>query len=61
MKLEFHTPEAGDWLVIINSETGEEVYSGHGSGDQLDELLAYLGVEYSKTEHPDQEYEEKFC
>ena len=61
MKLEFHTPYNGDWLIIIDSETGKEIYSGHGSGDEMYAVLEYAKIENEWIEHPDKEFEEKFC
>lgn len=60
MKLKFITPESGDWLVIENADTGEQVYSGHGHGDQMWDVLSYLGVIQEEVELPDNEYEEKY-
>lgn len=61
MKLKLITPYRGDWLVIIDEESEQEVYSGHGYGDELWEVLNYLGVEYSSEEIPDNEFEEKYA
>lgn len=61
MKLVFHTPEGGDWLVIEDADSGQEIYSGHGHGDQIYDLLDYLKIESEHIEYPDEEYEEKFC
>lgn len=61
MKLKLITPYRGDWLVIIDEENGKEVYSGHGDGDELWEVLSYLGVEHCSEEIPDNEFEEKYC
>lgn len=60
MSLEFHTPSSGDWLVILDTQTGEEVYSGHGSGDQMWAVMEHCGISYDCTEHNEEEYEEKF-
>lgn len=60
MKLEFHTPYCGDWLVIIDSETGKQIYSGHGSGDEIYAILDHAKIEHEWIEHPDEEYEEKY-
>lgn len=60
MSLEFHTPESGDWLVIKDSQTDKQIYSGHGSGDQIWEILEYFKIPYKQFEHPDEEYEEKY-
>lgn len=61
MALEFHTPYSGDWLVIIDTQTGETVYEGHGDGDEIIAVMNHLGVDYGYTEHPDKEFEEKYC
>lgn len=61
MKLKLITPYRGDWLVIVDEESEQEVYSGHGDGDELWEVLHYLGVEYSSEEIPDNEFEEKYA
>lgn len=55
------TPESGDWLVIEDVDSGDVVYSGHGSGDELWAVLDYLRVEYNYEELPDNEYEEKYA
>lgn len=58
--LEFHTPASGDWLVIKDSENNKTIYEGHGSGDQIWEVLEYLAIRYKQIEWPDEEYQEKF-
>jgi len=60
MALEFHTPYSGDWLVIRDSGTGDIVYEGHGDGDEMYAVLDYLCVDHEHTEHPDDEFEEKY-
>lgn len=58
--LEFHTPASGDWLVIIDTQTGESVYEGHGS-DAIYYVLQHCGILYTQQEHSDDIFEEKFC
>lgn len=58
--LEFITPSTGDWIVVVDTETGTEVYSGHGRGDELWTILSYLQVGHTYTEIPEEEFEEKY-
>lgn len=60
MKLKFIRPESGDWLVIQDAYTEEQIYSGHGSGDQMWDVLTYLGVIQEEIEISDEEFEEKY-
>lgn len=61
MRLKFITPYSGDWLVIVDEDNGKEIYSGHGSGDEMYEVLSYLGIKFTNEELPDKEYEEKYA
>lgn len=58
--LEFHTPASGDWLVIIDTQTGETVYEGHG-GAAIYYVLQHFNILYTQQEHSDDIFEEKFC
>lgn len=58
--LEFITPSTEDWLVVVDTETGTEVYNGHGHGDEMWTVLSYLRVGHTYTEIPDEEFEEKY-
>lgn len=60
MSLDFHRPASGGWLVIKDTQTGEVVYEGHGSGDEMCAILSHLGVIHEYYEYPDDEFEEKF-
>lgn len=60
MKLNFIRPESGDWLVIEDADSSEQIYSGHGSGDEMWDVLRYLNVECNDIELPDEEYEVKY-
>lgn len=60
-KIKYHTPNSGDWLVITDENTGEEIYNGHGHGDQIYDILDHLGVNFESEEYDDDIYEEKFC
>lgn len=60
MKLNFIRPESGDWLVIEDADSGHQIYSGHGHGDEMWDVLCYLKVESEYIELPDEEYEEKY-
>jgi len=59
--LKFIIPERGDWLVIEDAESGQTIYSGHGSGDEMWAVLDYLRVSYNYEQLPDSEYEEKYA
>lgn len=60
MKLNFIRPESGDWLVIEDANSGEQIYSGHGHGDEMWDVLRYLSVECNDIELSDEEFEEKY-
>ncbi len=60
MKLNFIRPESGDWLVIEDADTSERIYSGHGHGDEMWDVLGHLAVESTYIELPDEEFEVKY-
>lgn len=60
MKLNFIRPESGDWLVIEDADSGHQIYSGHGSGDEMWDVLRYLDAECNDIELPDEEFEVKY-
>lgn len=60
MKLNFIRPESGDWLVIEDADSGYQIYSGHGSGDEMWDVLRYLNVECNAVELSDEEFEVKY-
>lgn len=60
MKLQFFTPASGDWLVIVDEDNGVEIYSGHGHGDQIYDILRYAKITHEWTELPDEDFEDRF-
>ena len=60
MNLKFITPASGDWLVIEDADSGYQIYSGHGNGDEMWDVLHYLKVDAEYTEISDEEFEEKY-
>lgn len=59
--LKFIRPYSGDWLIIEDAESGKQIYSGHGDGDEMWDVMDYLRVERFWEEIPDEEFEEKYC
>ncbi len=58
--LKFITPASGDWLVIEDADSGYQIYSGHGNGDEMWTFLNYLKVDAEYTEISDEEFQEKY-
>lgn len=59
-KLEFHSPYCGDWVVVVDSITKEEIYRGHRDLSVVWTLLDHYGIEVDYFDYPDEEYGEKF-